>query len=83
MDESHAHRSCFDSIHKLQTIISKAKDEANIEYVFIAFADAFDNNMLTSLGLRELQGYASGQMGKGLVDDVLYKKSMLTWMRQE
>ncbi|CAK0865292.1 unnamed protein product, partial [Prorocentrum cordatum] len=83
LDESHSHRSLFDSITKLQTIISKAKTEENIEYVFLALADAFIHKMIVTLPLRELQGYGAGQMGKGVIDEVLFKRDVKQWMRQE
>ena len=85
LDDRFSHKSVFDSVTKLQTLISKAKDPDAISWTFVAIKDGFVHGLLAKdgIGLRELQGYGTGQHGKGIVDEILYKREVLAWMKTE
>eukprot|EP00959_Pyramimonas_sp_CCMP1952_P132211 2764284-Pyramimonas_sp.AAC.1 len=65
----------------MQEMISKARSDDNIEWVFTIVADYFEAELIThdTLSLRNLQGKAPNSNGKGIVDLFVFKKTMLAY----
>jgi hypothetical protein len=76
-DEKWGLASVFDGVSKLQTIVQKAGTPQNITWAFAALFDLFNNGLLKDGGARALQGSATGQNGKGVIDEVLYKRDIM------
>ena len=68
--------SMFNTMTKLQSIISKAHSRENIEYCFYAFHDMHMANLMTTADLtrRRLEGLRASDNGKGLVELVILKR---------
>ena len=79
-DMLYGHRSPFDSISKLQGIISKSGTPELIRWVVNCIADLYKSNQIKpgNLGHAELTGYGKG--GKGLVDVLILKYQIKEYM---
>ena len=77
--------SQFEGISKLQMLLSKSGDAENIAWTFALIEDSYTHGMIAKegLGSREINGTAPGRGGKGIVDEALFKKEFLTWIREE
>lgn len=77
LEEEEYHKdSLFNSIVKLQAIVSKASSPDNIEFCFIALHDYRKAGLLrpADVSQRRLEGQPKVDNGKGLVDLLCYKK---------
>ena len=79
-EENMRQRSLFNSVIGMYTLVTKAKTEESIDWVFASIYDGRRIGVLTaeSMATRALQGSGTGNNGKGLVDLLIFRKSMLT-----
>ena len=68
--------SVFDSICKLQLLVQKAKTADAIVWCFQMIYDQFCNGQLKDASIRHLDGRLPGGSGKGLVEELLFKRSL-------
>lgn len=74
----------FDSIYKLQAIVSRAKTPALIEWCVVYIADTWDANPESEpVSLRFLLGTGTGAGGKGLVDLLVHKYTLKRYFQTE
>ena len=78
-EESRREMSMFNSVVGMNTLVTKAKTEDNIEYIFAAIQDGRRAGLLgpEHMVTRSLEGKIPGSNGKGLVDLLIFKKNML------
>jgi hypothetical protein len=84
-EELYGLSSPFEGISKLQAIVSKSGTAINIIWTFTAIADFYKYGLIAKegLGARDLNGAAPGRGGKGVVEELVYKKDTLEWFRGE
>ena len=74
----------FEGASKIQTIIGKAKSPENIAWSFCGIWDMYRSGQLPDgLSLRALQGKDKNNGGKGIVDLLLYKRSVRAYLLEE
>ncbi len=85
MQEAYRHDSLFTHSTKMNLIISKARTDENIEFVFQLLHDYFLAGLITkdALGTQALEGKQCGCNGKGLVDLWVYKRTMKNYLLDE
>ena len=82
-DEEYGHKTVFDHVTKLITIVYKAKVPENMLWCFLAIEDNFRYGIISGMSVRDLQGKSADQHGKGIVDDLVYQKDFLQWYRDD
>jgi hypothetical protein len=77
-------RTPFDSIYKLQAIVSKAKAPELIGWCILYIADTWELNPESEpVSLRFLLGTSAGNGGKGLVDLLVHKYALKRYFQTE
>ena len=78
-EEALRHGSIFNSVTRLQLIVSKATTQANIIWAFEMLQDLRRSGLLSEsmLSNRSLDGKLKDQGGKGLIEAICYKKMLL------
>jgi hypothetical protein len=78
-EESRRELSMFNSVVGMDTLVRKAKTDENIEFIFSAIQDGRRAGLLgpEHMVTRSLEGKIPGSNGKGLVDLLVFKKTML------
>jgi hypothetical protein len=86
-EEADRQRSMYNSVWGMSTLVTKAKTYDAIFWVFASIRDGKVAGFLSPdvMSTRSLEGKVAGSNGKGLVDLLLYKKTMLghlltTWL---
>jgi hypothetical protein len=79
-EEVHGTRTPFDSVSKLQAIISKARTEDRIIWAVDHIYDMWQCGRTDSLSLRHLNGGQAGSGGKGFVDLLNYKYELKEYL---
>ena len=78
-EESRRELSMFNSVVGINMLITKGKTDENIEFIFSAIQDGRRAGLLgpEHMVTRSLEGKIPGSNGKGLVDLLVFKKTML------
>ena len=80
--ERHRQKSVFNSIYRMQGMISKAGSAEQIEWAFLMVEDYFEHGFASvdTFSTRSIEGRLPGANGKGIIDMYIWKKKLLAYL---